>query len=209
MIILLGAPGSGKGTQSRLLAQKDGYKIFSVGEILRAEIAKDTPEGREIAAAINKGEFAPRNIVTCLLKKYVTDKHYVLDGYPRDMKQVHEFNQLVEEHQNLLAENIVVIDLLVPIEVLIARLKHRRLCRVCDAALLCEAKECTFCGHYSDDAYMRDDDCNYAAVTRRLEIFHHEKDLLKEYYTKQGVYHAIDATASVEQVYEAIKALVR
>ena len=209
MILLLGAPGSGKGTQSRLLAQRDNYKIFSVGEILRAEIAKDTNDGKAIAAAINRGEFAPLDIVTNLLRKYVTDKHFVLDGYPRDMDQVNEFNKFVAEHQNLAAESIIVVDLIVPIDILKVRLKSRRLCRVCDAALMFSARECTFCGHYSSDAYMRDDDCNCQAVSRRLEIFHQEKDLLKKYYTIEGIYHEIDATCSIEQVYERIKSFIK
>jgi len=207
MIVLLGAPGSGKGTQSRLLAGRDGYKIFAVGEILRAEIASGTECGKILGAALQKGEFAPLDVVIRLLKQYVVDKNYVLDGFPRNMAQVDELETFIAEHGQL-AGNVTVVDFIVPIDILKDRLEHRRLCKVCDGALLQDAKECTFCGHYSEDAYIRDDDSNAQAVARRLEIFHQEKDALVEYYSKQGIYHAIDATLPVEEVYAKLKEAV-
>ncbi len=209
MIILLGAPGSGKGTQSRLLAQRDGFKVFALGEILRSEIANSTHYGKTIEASIKKGEFAPLEIVISLLKQHVMHKDFVLDGFPRNMSQVFEFEKFIHENSSIdFDKSVKVIDFIVPCEILCDRLKNRRLCKVCDGALLCEAKECNFCGHYSEDAYMRDDDCNCESVARRLEIFHQEKDLLIEHYSKKGIYHAVDATQQVEEVYAEVKSII-
>jgi len=208
MVILLGAPGSGKGTQSRLLAQNDGYKIFALGEMLRAEIANETENGKRIAASLARGEFADLDIVVSLLRQHVPSSNYVLDGFPRNTQQIVEFENFVNEHDQLTFEDIVVVDFIVPIEVLKARLKQRRICKMCDAALMVDEKECKFCGHVCHDAYVRDDDSNAQAVARRLEIFEREREWLVKCYSQKGIYHAIDATLSVEEVYAKLKQVI-
>lgn len=205
MVILLGAPGSGKGTQARLLAQNDGYKIFALGEILRAEIAHETENGKKIGASLARGEFADLDIVVSLLKQHVYNSHYVLDGFPRNTEQVVEFEKFVNAHAELTFEQITVVDFIVPLDVLKTRLQQRRICKICDAALMCDARECKFCGHVGEDAYVRDDDSNAQAVARRLKIFERERDGLVKCYMQKGIYHAIDATLPVEEVHAKLK----
>lgn len=208
MIILLGAPGSGKGTQSRLLAECDNYEIFSVGEVLRREIAYQTECGKAVEAALARGEFASLDIVIDLLHSYVKDENIILDGFPRNIDQAVEFEKFIKSRSCLAwGKNIHVFDFLLDDASLKERLLDRRICSMCDAALLKNSHECRFCCHVAEDAYIRDDD-NQEAIERRLKLFHEETEPLRGFFAEKGAYHPIHANNDVEEVYAQIKKIL-
>lgn len=207
MVIFLGAPGSGKGTQSRILAKNDGYSLFAVGEILRKEIVNKTEYGMQIESALKRGEFANLDIVIALLKQNVMHSKFILDGFPRNLAQAMEFEKFIDSHDNFSWNRLVAIDFVVPHMVLLERLYNRRLCKICDGALPMYVQECIFCGHYFDDFYIREDD-NSQAIEHRLKIFYQENDKLIEFFKKKNIYYPIDATKGVEDVYCTLKSVI-
>ena len=106
MILLLGPPGSGKGVQSRLLAQKTSYKIFAIGELLRREIVEQTEYGKLIQENIEQGKLANLSVVEHILNKHVLDEKYILDGFPRDLSQALVLKNFIDA-KNIEEKNII------------------------------------------------------------------------------------------------------
>lgn len=205
MIIFLGAPGSGKGTQSRLLSQRDNYEIFALGDIFRREICADSEIGKRIEAKLQRGEFADLDIVMDLFHKYVKNSRVILDGFPRNLIQANEMENFVQTHPELdWAKNIVVIEFAVPLEVLEKRLLSRKICNTCDASLPNDSATCMFCSNCAKDSRVRSDD-NQDSIANRLQMFLNERDQLKQFYSDKGIYFSIDATQPVEDVYAEVR----
>lgn len=186
-IIISGAPGCGKGTQSALIIEKYHLEHFSTGELLRKEIAEQTPLGIEADKYISKGNLVPDemiiDVLTKAIKKLDSDcKGVILDGYPRTVKQAEDLEMLMN---NLLKPTTVLINLQVPERVLINRLLTRGM------------------------TSGRSDD-NLETIKQRLEVYEAKTAPVHEFYRKLNKYAAVDGNGSVEEVLaEIVEAVTR
>lgn len=207
MLIFLGGPGSGKGTQARFLSKFDNFKIFSVGELLRLEISEKTDIGKKIEQTINQGEFASTAIIMDLFKKHVNQERVILDGFPRNLEQANALENFFTENNFFDEKKLLVIDFLVSNELLTNRLMHRKICKICDASLQENESVCSFCGNETNESYKRSDD-NDLVIKKRIKKFKDETFVLKEFYKKKKLYEAIDAEADPKLVYNQIRSCI-
>lgn len=184
-IIISGAPGCGKGTQSNLIIEQYGLQHFSTGDMLRKEIAEQTEMGKEAERYISKGNLVPDqmiiDIITATLKKTCGQcKGIILDGFPRTVEQGRSLEKLMD---SLGQPTMVMLDIQVPRRELINRLLIR--------------------GETSD----RSDD-NLETIKKRLEVFEVKTAPVIEYYQSLGKYRAIDGLGTMEEVFARIKQVV-
>jgi adenylate kinase len=207
LLVFLGPPGCGKGTQARLLSKLEGWKIFAPGEILRREIACQSDLGRCVSNDLKNGQLASGNIVIGMLHRWVDDCGCILDGFPRDLSQAHALNELVESKN--FKKKMMVLDFIVPEKILLERLKERRLCSACDASLAPSQARCNFCGSCNGRTYCREDDLHDSVIATRLTVFAEVVEKLRDFYKKQNIYHSIDATLSPDSILSNIRACVK
>ena len=189
-LIFLGAPGAGKGTISNVLIAKYGVAHISTGDILRAEVAKQTPAGKEAEALMKSGQLVPDALVAGMVRSRLAEPDcadgFILDGFPRTVPQAELLEKALEELGTKL-DCVVCFD--VPDEELITRLTARMNCRGCDEIynkiFKKPAKEgiCDKCG---SELYQRADDSLETAQSR-LAVFHQQTQPLIDYYEKRGL----------------------
>ncbi len=206
-IILLGPPGSGKGTQGDLIERKYGFPKISTGDLLREAVKENTPLGMKAAAAMNRGELVADNVVVKIVAERVAkedcQKGYVLDGFPRNMKQAHMLEGLDRPYE-------VVLDIRLNEEALVSRLSSRRICSDCGntynliAKAPVEEKECDVC--HGELVKRRDDEPE--VIKERLRVYHQETEPLIRYYRKRDAYHRIDGDRSIERVFQDIQTIL-
>lgn len=199
-IILLGAPGAGKGTQASKIS--DGYALphISTGDIFRENIKNQTPIGLEAKSYIDKGQLVPDD-VTCRivedrLQKSDCENGYMLDGFPRTIAQAEALDKITK------------IDLVINVDVdhslLMERLCGRRVCKECGESYhvskIGDATNCTRCG---GELYQRKDD-NPETVQSRLDVYNAQTAPLIEYYQKKGLLFNVEGNNSPEEVYAEI-----
>ena len=210
-IIMLGAPGAGKGTQAKLIAEKYGIPHISTGDIFRANIKEGTELGKEAKQYMDKGELVPDELtVRILLDRVGRDdckNGYVLDGFPRTIPQATVLDNEVAK----LGEKIdYAIDVEVPDENIIRRMGGRRACPKCGATYHVEhippRKEgiCDTCG---GELVLRDDD-KPETVKSRLEVYHKQTQPLIDHYSKQNILRTVDGTKDMNEVFANIEKLL-
>ena len=184
-IVIFGAPGSGKGTQSELLIKKYNLKHISTGEILREEIKNATELGKLAESYMQKGHLVPDSVVIDMLEevveKYAESKKFIFDGFPRTLAQGEALSAMLEKHGHKID---VVINLEVKDEELIDRLLKR------------------------GQALGRADD-NRATIESRLEVYNRQTLPLKEFYREQGVLREIDGMGSIEETFGRIEVEIK
>lgn len=203
-IVLLGAPGAGKGTQAKMMTETYGIPQISTGDILRAAVANGTPLGLEAKKFMDAGNLVPDSVVIGLVKDRLAERDtapgFILDGFPRTVAQA----QALDAELASLGKAIdaaVAVD--VDPEVIVARLTSRRTCRDCGAITSVSAGEsCPKCG---GELFQRDDD-NEATVRNRLEVYAHSTAPLVDYYRGKGVLHEIDGDRAVDAVFADVRA---
>ena len=183
-IILCGAPGSGKGTQSNLLVDKYGLKHLSTGDVLRTEIAKGTELGKQIDALISDGNLVPDDMIYGVIENYIANlpkhcKGTIFDGYPRTVAQAVALTSLLKKY-NLEA---IMIDLMVDEQLLIQRLLER--------------------GKVSGRA-----DDNLNTIRHRIAVYHDQTEPIAHYYLHHGNYFAVNGNHNMEDVFLQIKRIV-
>jgi adenylate kinase len=204
-LIFLGAPGSGKGTQAKLMVSECGYNHLSTGDLLRAEVAKQTSLGLKAKAIMESGALVGDDIVLELLKKNCElDKHsYLFDGFPRNITQAKALDEAVLKGHNALA-----VYFHIDLNFLKERLVNRRACGQCGAIynLLFSPPKiegvCDTCG--SKDLKHRDDD-KEEAVVNRLKVFESTIAPVLSYYESKGVLRRVDASKKVLEVFGEVK----
>ncbi|MBQ7563048.1 MAG: adenylate kinase [Lachnospiraceae bacterium] len=207
-IIMLGAPGAGKGTQARRIAGEYGIPHISTGDIFRANIKDQTELGMEAKSYMDKGQLVPDELtVKILLDRVAKDdckNGYVLDGYPRTIPQAEVLDKAVTE----LGEKIdYAINVDVPDENIVRRMSGRRSCPGCGATFHIEhmpPKKEGICDTCGKELVIRDDD-RPETVQNRLKVYHEQTQPLIEYYNKQGIVKEVDGTKDPEAVFNAIK----
>jgi len=202
-IVLLGAPGAGKGTQAKMMTETYGIPQISTGDILRAAVANSTALGLEAKKFMDAGELVPDSVVIGLVKDRLAESDtapgFILDGFPRTVAQAEALDAELASMGKAI-DAAVAVD--VDPEIIIARLTSRRTCRECGAITSAAAGDsCPKCG---GELYLRDDD-NEGTVRNRLDVYARSTAPLVDYYRGKGVLHEIDGDRPVEAVFAAVR----
>lgn len=205
-LLIFGAPGSGKGTQSALLVDRKGYKQISSGDLFRNAIKAQTPLGLEAKSYMDKGNLVPDGITINLIREVLAenqDKKFILDGFPRTIKQAEALNDLLRE----LDKNIgVALFLEVPQENLKGRLIGRRVCKNCGATYHVDSfptKVTGKCDNCGGEVIQRPDDME-DVIAKRLDVYEVNTAPLKDFYKRMGLFKTIDGLGSQEEIYKRI-----
>ena len=206
-LILLGAPGAGKGTQAKMIAEKFGIPHISTGDIFRANIQKGTELGAEAKKYMDQGLLVPDELtVKILLDRVAQDdcgKGYVLDGFPRTIPQAKVLDEALEK----LGEKIdYAVDVDVADEHIVKRMSGRRACLKCGATYHVEhipPRQEGVCDSCGSDLVLRDDD-KPETVMNRLKVYHDQTQPLIEYYGQKGILRKVDGTMEMQDVFHAI-----
>ncbi|MBI3551959.1 MAG: nucleoside monophosphate kinase [Elusimicrobia bacterium] len=207
--ILLGAPGSGKGTQSKTLSAKYGFKHLATGDIFRGEIAAKSTLGLKAQEYVKSGKLVPDNLVTEMVagKLQIDGSKYLLDGFPRNLEQAQSLDKFLTPQK---AAIDVVVYLNLPHPEAIKRLTSRRVCAKCGEVYNLMTRppaaegKCDACG---GDVVQREDDTE-ATAKKRLMVFEDLTHPLVAYYKAEQVFHEIDAAKSPEAVAAELCAIV-
>ena len=210
-IIMLGAPGAGKATQAKMIAEKYGVPHVSTGDIFRANIKNGTQLGMEAKKYMDQGLLVPDELtVRILLDRVAQDdckNGYVLDGFPRTIPQA----QVLDEALTKLGDKIdYAIDVDVPDENIIRRMSGRRACLTCGATYHIEhipPKKEGICDKCGSELVLRDDD-KPETVKNRLAVYHEQTQPLIDFYEKKGVLRTVDGTLPMEEVFAAITGIL-
>ena len=210
-IIMLGAPGAGKGTQAKMIAEKYGVPHVSTGDIFRANIKNGTQLGMEAKKYMDQGLLVPDELtVRILLDRVAQDdckNGYVLDGFPRTIPQA----QVLDEALTKLGDKIdYAIDVDVPDENIIRRMSGRRACLTCGATYHIDhipPKKEGICDKCGSELVLRDDD-KPETVKNRLAVYHEQTQPLIDFYEKKDVLRTVDGTLPMEEVFAAITGIL-
>ena len=206
-IIMLGAPGAGKGTQAKMIAEKYSIPHISTGDIFRYNIKNGTELGKEAKKYMDQGLLVPDELtVKILLDRVAQDdckNGYVLDGFPRTIPQA----EVLEEALTKLGDRIdYAINVEVPDENIVRRMGGRRACVNCGATYHIEhvpPKKEGICDNCGSELILRDDD-KPETVQKRLGVYHEQTQPLIDYYTKKGILKEVDGTMDMGDVFKAI-----
>jgi adenylate kinase len=207
-IVMLGAPGSGKGTQAQRIEKDHGLPQISTGDLLRKAVADRTPLGVKAKKAMDAGELVSDDIVLGMIKERIAQpdaqRGFVLDGFPRNTSQADSLNALLATLQ-LALDRVVLMD--VDFDVLMKRLTGRRTCSTTGAVLniyFSPPAELEACRKAGGELLQRDDD-NEATIRNRLQVYERQTALLVDYYGKRGLLTTVTATGDVDAVYARLK----
>jgi adenylate kinase len=208
-IVLLGKPGSGKGTQAALLSDRYTVEHLSTGDVFRAAIKHGTPIGEEVKVYMDTGELVPDEIVIRVVEQYFVEggpmeDGFILDGFPRTLVQAEALERVLVSHPL-----DIVLDIDVPTEVILDRIAGRRVCINCGATYHVNMRptvdwKCDVCG---GDVVQRDDDTE-AAVETRLEVYARQTVPIIDFYTNLGRLVTVDGVGTGDEVHERLAAAV-
>jgi adenylate kinase len=209
-IVLLGAPGAGKGTQAARIVEKCAIPHISTGDIFRKAVSEGTDLGREAKRYMDAGELVPDDVVIGIVKERLAEpdcaRGFILDGFPRTAAQADALSEA-------LAESGRKLDAVISVDVdnasLISRLTGRRTCVGCGAitnvaGMAEELRSCELCG---GELQQRDDD-TVATVTNRLEVYRKQTQPLIDYYRSKGLLREVDGNASPDRVFEEVSTII-
>ena len=204
-LILLGAPGAGKGTQATKIAERYGLTHISTGDIFRANIKNGTKIGLLAKSYIDKGELVPDEVTCEIVRDRLTwedcKKGYLLDGFPRNLFQAEELNKF--------AHIDGVVNINIDFKLLMDRLCGRRVCKECGESYhVSTLNGNTTCARCGGELYQRKDD-NPETVGSRLKVYEEQTAPLIDYYTKKGIILNVTGTeAPAEVLFEQVKVLL-
>lgn len=209
-LILFGAPGAGKGTQSAFLIERLGMTQISTGDLFRAAIKGQTDLGKQAQGYMDKGQLVPDSIVISMveevLKKGVRD--FILDGFPRTVAQAQALDELLKKMNISIGKAIF---LEVPMEILMDRLTGRRVCKNCGTVYHIASKPTTkegVCDVCGGEVIQRNDD-KAEVIGTRLKAYEEFTSPLKEFYKKAGKYIELDGDKNAEEVYKEIEKVIK
>ena len=199
-LVLLGAPGAGKGTQAVFLKERHGLAHISTGDIFRHNLKEGTPLGLEAKKYMDRGELVPDELVMQMIGERLDslkpDEGFMLDGFPRTVRQA-EF-----------LEGKVKLDAVIMFKVsdddIVKRLMNRAVCRSCGTITNFSNDKCPSCG---GELYRRDDD-NEDTIRSRLKVFHEQTEALIEFYRARNILLEVDATGMPEEIFERVIGLL-
>ena len=204
-IVLLGAPGAGKGTQAQRLVEDYGFAHISTGDLLRAAVKAGTKLGVKAKSYMDEGKLVPDKLVVDLVTERLADddaqKGFILDGFPRNTAQAVTLDSALSEMGRNL-DAALLVD--VKAEVIVKRLSSRRTCRDCGYTAPAGVDKCPACG---GEMYQRDDD-KPETIQKRLDVYETQTSPLVEYYRGKGLLKVVDGDRPVEDVFKDVKELL-
>ncbi len=211
ILILLGAPGVGKGTQGALISKEYGIPQISTGDILRSEVKNETELGKKAKAYMEKGELVPDDVIIEMMEKRIKQDDckngFILDGFPRTVAQAEAFDKMLSKN-GLELDKVILID--VPEEEIIERLTGRRICPNCGAVYHIKnnpPKVDGVCDRCGSKLIQRDDD-REDVVRKRLEVYKESTMPLVDYYMKTSKLVKVDGTGDIEEIFARIKKIL-
>ena len=210
-IVMLGAPGAGKGTQAKRIAAEYGIPHISTGDIFRANIKAGTELGKKAKAFMDQGALVPDEVTIGMLMDRIheadCEKGYVLDGFPRTIPQAESLAKALAAEGNKID---AAVDIDVPDENIVNRMGGRRACLSCGATyhiVFNAPKKEGVCDTCGSALVLRDDD-KPETVQKRLAVYHEQTQPLIDYYRAEGVLKSVDGTQAMDKVFEDIKAVL-
>ena len=205
-LVLMGAPGAGKGTQANIIMQSEGLCALSTGNLLREVAKEDSEKGREIKAILESGAFVSDEIVLDLLKRKLASpecaKGVIFDGYPRTVRQAEMLDELTR------VDGVIVLD--VPDEVIVDRMAQRRTCPKCQMTYhltTLPPKQDGVCDKCGTELGIRSDDAP-EVVLNRLHVYHEKTEPIISYYRASGREFVIDGTQAPDKVSSDVLSVV-
>ena len=206
-IIMLGAPGAGKGTQAKMISEKFGLPHISTGDIFRSNIKNGTELGKKAKEYMDQGLLVPDELTCDLVVDRISaddcKNGYILDGFPRTIPQAHALDSALEK----LGENIdYAIDVDVPDENIVTRMSGRRACLNCGATyhiVFNPPKVENICDECGSELVLREDD-HPETVQKRLDVYHSQTQPLIEYYHQKNIMKKVDGTRKMQEVFDSI-----
>ncbi len=210
-IVLLGAPGAGKGTQAKKLIEKYGIPQISTGDLLRAAVAAGTQLGKEAKSYMDKGELVPDSVVLGMveerLKQDDCKKGYILDGFPRNTAQAEALDKMLGS-LNMPLDAALSVD--VPFEDLMKRLTGRRTCKSCGQmynVYFSPPKKEGICDKCGGELFQRDDD-KEETIKRRLDVYDAQTAPLINYYKERRILKSVQGTGNIDEIFKNICAVL-
>ena len=206
-IVLLGAPGAGKGTQAKKLIDKYGLPQISTGDLLRAAVSAGSPLGKEAKSYMDKGELVPDSVVLGMveerLKQDDCKKGYILDGFPRNTAQAEALDKMLAS-LDMSLDAALSVD--VPFEDLMKRLTGRRTCKSCGQMYNIHFKPPQkegACDKCSGELFQRDDD-KEETIKKRLDVYNAQTAPLIDYYQGKGILKSVSGTGSIDDIFAKV-----
>ena len=210
-LILLGAPGAGKGTQAKKIAEKYGIPHISTGDIFRANIKNQTELGMKAKAYMDQGALVPDELTLELIMDRFTNDDckngYVLDGFPRTIPQAEALTKALADKQDAV-DYAINVD--VPDEAIVTRMSGRRACLACGGTyhiVFNPTKVEGVCDACGGELVLRADD-KPETVQKRLDVYHEQTQPLIDYYQTQNILKEVDGTLPLDEVFQAIIAIL-
>lgn len=206
-IVLLGAPGAGKGTQAKKLVEKYGIPQISTGDLLRAAVSAGTPLGKEAKSYMDQGQLVPDSVVLGMveerLKQDDVKKGYILDGFPRNTSQAEALDKMLAT-LNMSLDAALSVD--VPFEDLMKRLTGRRTCKACGQmynVYFSPSSKGDACDKCGGALFQRDDD-KEETIKKRLDVYTASTAPLLDYYKGKGIVKSISGTGSIDDIFTQV-----
>ena len=203
ILLLIGPPGGGKGTQAKYLIDNFLIPQISTGDMLRKNVQNKTSLGKEAQKFMKSGELVPDSVILDMMKKRLAEQDcrngYILDGFPRTIPQAEGLDKLLTDLKQKL-DHVLVMD--VPDNLIITRLSNRRSCKECGHVynLIFEPPEnAGKCNHCNEELYLREDD-NPAIIQQRLNVYHNQTEPVIKYYSDQGLTKVIDSMGTIDEI---------
>ena len=210
-IVMLGAPGSGKGTQAKKLMNDKGISHISTGDMLRLSVEKGTELGLEARDVMDSGKLVSDNLMIGLIKECLSSKEiengFILDGFPRTTKQAIDLKDLLEG-MNMRLDSALLMD--VDFEILMKRLVGRRTCSVTGKLLniyFSSPEDLAECKNLGGELIKREDD-NEDTIRNRLDVYKEKTEPLISYYENENLLKRVNAEGSMEEVYKGLLAAI-
>jgi len=206
-IILIGPPGSGKGTQAKMIVDKYHVKHVSTGDILRENVRSGTPLGVEAKKFMDAGGLVPDDVVIGLVRERLKESDckngYILDGFPRTVNQAKSLDDILSKMSDGLTH---VVSIEVDEKDLLTRLTGRRTCRACSAmyhVTFEPPKKSGVCDKCGGELYQRDDD-KEETITSRLKVYKQQTEPLITYYRGTGLLKTVPGTGGIKDIFNSI-----
>jgi adenylate kinase len=206
-LVLLGAPGAGKGTQAKKLIEKYGTPQISTGDILRKAVTDGTPLGKEAKSYMDKGELVPDSVVIGLVKERLAKDDckngFILDGFPRNTSQAQTLDGVLAMMNTPIT---VALSVDVDKDDLMKRLTGRRTCRKCQQmynVYFSTSKKDGICDKCGGELYQRDDD-KEETIKNRLDVYEKSTAPLIDYYRKKGILKSVMGVGSIDEIFNKV-----
>jgi len=206
-IILLGPPGSGKGTQAQKMVERYHIPQISTGDMLRGAVKEQTPLGVEAKRYMDRGKLVPDEVVVGIVRERLKESDckggFILDGFPRTVPQAEALDSTLGEMKREINH---VVSIEVPNEELVKRLTGRRTCRSCGAMyhlMFDPPRQEDVCDKCGGELYQRDDD-QEETIRARLQVYEEQTTPLIAYYRGKGLLRAIDGVGAIEEIFRNI-----